>query len=136
MAVGIFFSAAPTAQNSPELHFHFINSFIQWSLLVSLTKSFLVLSPIDLSYKKEILSAFFFSFILSNAKFEFIKTLTELQMYCKAFYLDLFDLVQGLSQRGVWVSIRPPGIWEVRKLREQINKETALLLTQPPDLKT
>ena len=31
-----FFSAAPTAQNSPELHFRFINSFIQWSLLRSL----------------------------------------------------------------------------------------------------
>ena len=30
MAVGsFFFSAAPTAQNSPELHFRFINSFIQ-----------------------------------------------------------------------------------------------------------
>ena len=31
--LGIFFSAAPTAQNSPELHFHFINSFIRTSLL-------------------------------------------------------------------------------------------------------
>ena len=31
-----FFSAAPTAQNSPELHFSFINSFIQSSLLRSL----------------------------------------------------------------------------------------------------
>ena len=30
------FSAAPTAQNSPELHFRFINSFIQSSLLRSL----------------------------------------------------------------------------------------------------
>ena len=30
------FSAAPTAQNSPELHFRFINSFIQWSLIRSL----------------------------------------------------------------------------------------------------
>ena len=28
-----FFSAAPTAQNSPEFHFRFINSFIQSSLL-------------------------------------------------------------------------------------------------------
>ena len=29
MAVGsFFFSAAPTAQNSPEIHFRFINSFI------------------------------------------------------------------------------------------------------------
>ena len=33
-----FFSAAPTAQNSPELHFRFINSFIQSSLLRSLLK--------------------------------------------------------------------------------------------------
>ena len=31
-----FFSAAPTAQNSPELHFRFINSSIQSSLLRSL----------------------------------------------------------------------------------------------------
>ena len=33
-----FFSAAPTAQNSPELHFRFINSFIQSSLLRSLIR--------------------------------------------------------------------------------------------------
>ena len=39
MAVGsFFFSAAPPAQNSPELHFHFINYFIQHSLVGSLTK--------------------------------------------------------------------------------------------------
>ena len=31
-----FFSAAPTAQNSPELHFRFINYFIQSSLLRSM----------------------------------------------------------------------------------------------------
>ena len=37
MAVGSFFVAAPTAQNSPELHSRFINSFIQSSLLRSLT---------------------------------------------------------------------------------------------------
>ena len=37
MAVGsFFFSAALTAQNSPELNFHFINSFIQPSLVESL----------------------------------------------------------------------------------------------------
>ena len=37
MAVGrFFFSAAPTAQNSPEFHFCFINYFIQLSLLRSL----------------------------------------------------------------------------------------------------
>ena len=34
--LGGFFSAAPTAQNSPELYFHFINSFIQLSPLRSL----------------------------------------------------------------------------------------------------
>ena len=40
MAVGrFFFSASPTAQNSPELHFRFINSFIQLSLLRSLSLS-------------------------------------------------------------------------------------------------
>ena len=33
---GFFFSAAPTAQKSPKLHFHFINYFIQSSLLRSL----------------------------------------------------------------------------------------------------
>ena len=32
----VFFSAAPTAQNSPELHFHFTNSFIQPSRIESL----------------------------------------------------------------------------------------------------
>jgi hypothetical protein len=32
----VFFSAAPTAQNSPELHFRFIDSFIQPSLVGSL----------------------------------------------------------------------------------------------------
>ena len=36
--LGVFFSAAPTAQNSPELHFRFINSFIQPSLVGSLMK--------------------------------------------------------------------------------------------------
>ena len=37
MAVGwFFFSAALTAQNSPELHSPFMNSFIQTSLLESL----------------------------------------------------------------------------------------------------
>ena len=33
--VGGFFSAAPTAQNRSELHFRFINSFIQPSLVGS-----------------------------------------------------------------------------------------------------
>ena len=32
----VFFSAAPTAQNCPELHFRFINSFIQPSRVGSL----------------------------------------------------------------------------------------------------
>ena len=37
IAVGsYFFSATPTAQNSPELHFRFINSFIQLSRVGSL----------------------------------------------------------------------------------------------------
>ena len=39
MAVGSFFSAAQTAQNSPELHIHFTNSFIHPSLLESLLRS-------------------------------------------------------------------------------------------------
>ena len=39
MAVGSFFSAAPTAHNSPELHFCFIDSFIQPSLVGSLVTS-------------------------------------------------------------------------------------------------
>ena len=33
---GFFFSAAPTAQTSPEFHFRFINSFIQPSCVESL----------------------------------------------------------------------------------------------------
>jgi hypothetical protein len=33
-----FFSAAPTAPNSPELHFRFINSFIQPFLVGSLVQ--------------------------------------------------------------------------------------------------
>ena len=37
--LGGFFSAAPTAQNSPVVHFRFINSFIQPSLVGSLTPS-------------------------------------------------------------------------------------------------
>ena len=36
MALGSFFSAATTAQNSPELHSRFINSFIQISRVESL----------------------------------------------------------------------------------------------------
>ena len=40
MVVGrFFFSATPTAQNSPELHFRFINYFIQSSLLWPLITS-------------------------------------------------------------------------------------------------
>ena len=35
----LFFSAATTAPNSPELHFRFINSFIQPSLVASLVSS-------------------------------------------------------------------------------------------------
>ena len=35
MAVRSFYSAAPTAQNSPELHFRFLNSSIQSSVLKS-----------------------------------------------------------------------------------------------------
>jgi hypothetical protein len=34
---GGFFSAAPTAQNSQDLHFRFINSYIKPSLVGSLT---------------------------------------------------------------------------------------------------
>ena len=32
--LGVFFFAAPTAKNSPERHFCFINSFIQSSIIV------------------------------------------------------------------------------------------------------
>ena len=38
--LGVFFSAAPTAQNSPELHFRFINSFIQPSRVGSLANAY------------------------------------------------------------------------------------------------
>jgi hypothetical protein len=41
MAVGsVFFSAAPTAQNSPELNFPFINYLIQPSLVESLAADY------------------------------------------------------------------------------------------------
>ena len=41
MAVGSFFlSAAPNAQNSPELHFRFINFFIQPSPVGSLVQMY------------------------------------------------------------------------------------------------
>jgi hypothetical protein len=47
----VFFFAAPTAQNSPELHFRFINSFIQLSLLRSLIvhehKNVIALDKVD-----------------------------------------------------------------------------------------
>ena len=59
-----FFSAAPTAQNSPELHFRFINSFIQPSLVGSLVASrriskyiVLLLWP-DPSYCYEVLALY------------------------------------------------------------------------------
>ena len=39
----LFFSAAPTAQNSPKLHFRFMNSFFQSSLLRSLLGAVIVL---------------------------------------------------------------------------------------------
>ena len=53
MAVGSFFSAAPTAQNSTELHFCFINSFIPPSLVGSLISLYLV----RLTYISEALEA-------------------------------------------------------------------------------
>ena len=50
MAVGsFFFSAGPTAQNSPELHFRFIISFIQSSLL----RSLILAQNIDFNRKKK-----------------------------------------------------------------------------------
>ena len=39
------FSAALTSQNSPELHFRFMNSFIQPSSVESLSKSLKMISP-------------------------------------------------------------------------------------------
>ena len=53
MAVGsFFFSAAPTAQNSPELHFRFINSFIQPSRVGSLVKTFIGLKKFEKAFEK------------------------------------------------------------------------------------
>jgi hypothetical protein len=49
--LGVFFSAAPTAQNSPEIHFRFINSFIQSSLLRSLAATRLVVVDIKTFFK-------------------------------------------------------------------------------------
>ena len=48
----VFFSAAPPAQNSAELHFRFINLSIQPSLLGSLTTTIVVQC---IHVKKEIL---------------------------------------------------------------------------------
>ena len=46
MAVCFLLSAAPTAQNSPELHFRFINSFIQPSLVGSLVSMYPVVEKL------------------------------------------------------------------------------------------
>ena len=55
MAVGrFFFSAAPTAQNSPELHFRFINYFIQSCLLRSLQRTKIILNKIFSTLFEEI----------------------------------------------------------------------------------
>jgi len=51
MAVGrFFFSAALHAQNSPELHFRFINSFIQPSLLESVLESLSITNHFDVHF--------------------------------------------------------------------------------------
>ena len=42
--LGVFFSAAPTAQNSPELHFRLINSPIQSSVLKSVVAVILLIT--------------------------------------------------------------------------------------------
>jgi hypothetical protein len=63
----VFCSAAPTAQNSPELHFRFINSFIQPSLLGSL-------DPVDdlrsrsMSSRSSIVVSILFLFTLTGLK--------------------------------------------------------------------
>ena len=48
--LGVFFSSAPTAQNSPELHFRFMNYFIQPSLLESLLPTKLKSQIVEKSY--------------------------------------------------------------------------------------
>ena len=55
---GFFFSAAPPAQNSPELHFRSINLFIQPSLLESLVG--IHLSPLSFGLDFIKLSNFYF----------------------------------------------------------------------------
>jgi hypothetical protein len=37
--LGVFFLSSPVCQNSPELYFHFKNSFIQQSLVGSLART-------------------------------------------------------------------------------------------------
>ena len=56
--LGIFFSSAPPAQNSPELHFRSINLFIQPSLLESLVG--IHLSPLSFGLDFIKLSNFYF----------------------------------------------------------------------------
>ena len=63
-----FSSAAPTAQNSPYLHFRFINSFIQSSLLRSLIQMYLVKS-----YDFESITHIFNCFLTANLKWYFSK---------------------------------------------------------------
>ena len=65
-----FFSAAPTAQNSPELHFRFINFFIQPSRVGSLEP------PYPLRVKVEIKGeryGFGFSLSLMNNFWSFLQ---------------------------------------------------------------
>ena len=62
MAVCIFFSAALTAQNSPELHFHFIDSCMQWSVVLYLGwyGTILVTQYVVQNQGKKILTFFYF----------------------------------------------------------------------------
>ena len=65
-----FFSAAPTAQNSPELIFQFINSFIQSSLsradLIYIEKSMRCIKQLALLYGNLIMMVYYVKYKVSS----------------------------------------------------------------------
>ena len=86
MAVGSFFSAAPTVQNSPKLHFRFINSFIQPSLLKSLDTEKIILDRAVGHLLPGLLSG---NPSLSNVETESIKIENQLLLYLASLHCAL-----------------------------------------------
>ena len=72
-----YFSAAPTAQNSPELYFRFINSFIQPSLVGSLLQNQTCSNWIWIELLKLFWAPYIFWSIEESIFFHLIRTLTS-----------------------------------------------------------